>query len=246
MIKKILILSAALCGILPLIAGATPVGDIASQHVQGWRTSGIYSWNYSYDIAFQSQDLVIDIDICLYNDDPGAAILKQWEDGIEQIWSNAFDIVDGDLLYDMAFNVDWVLTPAEADFNVRVVAGNGTSNMLTWYTDDSGGWPDSYLDEIAAHEFGHMMGLYDEYPGGAVNPATGLIRPDSIMGQNLTRPQSDHYSDFLSWLSLNSGREFSLIFDGGEHHYPVPEPATILLLSSGIIGLAGARRKFKK
>lgn len=45
------------------------------------------------------------------------------------------------------------------------------------------------------------------------------------------------------WTSLSSGNE---ILGYSEGHAYVPEPATMLLLGSGLIGLWGFRRKFKK
>lgn len=237
-------LSLILLCVIPATSLASPISDIGTQYVSNYLTSGIYGWYSSYDILFQNQDLILDIDIDLVGDDPGSALISTWEQGIESIWSNAFDIFDGTYLYDTVFNVDWV--NSGADHTVNVHSGTGPVNMLNWYTDNPSGWPNSYHDEIVAHEFGHMFGLYDEYVGGAVNPSAGLIRPDSIMGQNLTSPHADHYDDLLGWLAIESGRSLSLVADTGSHYAPVPEPATMLLLTSGLVCIVGFRRKFKK
>ena len=81
--------------------------------------------------------------------------------------------------------------------------------MLNWYTDRPGGWGNEYQDEIAAHEAGHMLGLYDEYNGGAVNPYTHLITTNSIMA-DLGPPRERHYQGMLEWLRTKSGRDLSL------------------------------------
>jgi hypothetical protein len=50
---------------------------------------------------------------------------------------------------------------------------------------------DWYLTEerlgVAAHEGGHLLGAYDEYTGGAVDPVSNKIEENSIMGQNLAK-----------------------------------------------------------
>ncbi len=56
----------------------------------------------------------------------------------------------------MSVKVHWVTTGAY--HVVAVHAGSGGTDESNWYTMDPG--------NIAAHEFGHMLGLPDEYASG--------------------------------------------------------------------------------
>lgn len=221
------------------------INDINVESVSYGVTSGSFGWQASYDISFINQDLIIDVDVFLTGDDAGDSLKAIWKQGIEGLWSNAFDIFDGSYYYDTLFNVDWFNTSVGADHTVNVHNGNGNVNLGNWFTGNPSGWGYANQDRIAAHEFGHMIGLFDEYTGGALNPA-GLIRSNSIMGQNLTSPQSDHFNAFTGWLSDKSGiNSLSVVADSGLHNYQlsVPEPSSFAIFMLGMIGLAFRRIK---
>jgi hypothetical protein len=197
--------------------------------ITGNRYSSPYSWNYSYDIGLFDDVLMVDLDIKMVGD-VDSSVLNKWESGIEDVWStNRFDVP-------ITFNVDWVDT--DYDQYVYTVEGSGRSTMHKWYEDDDG--------RLAAHEAGHMFGLYDEYWGGATDPETGLAGTGGLM-HTLSGLTLDHYyKDFLGWYD---GIDFS---DNGSRDFPsngsnpVPEPTTMLLMGIGLL-LTGSlgRKRFK-
>lgn len=207
-----------------LFTSAASAFEIPWETETGFLRSGTYGWRYSYDIGFFNSTLMIDVDILLYGTDPGLPLRTRWESGIETIWStDRFDVP-------ILFNVDWVTTTTAADYDVRVIDGTGRWDMLDWYTIGAGGWGDAYQEEVAAHEFGHMIALWDEYAGGAIDPVTGLINTGGLMATLDGRTLDYYYAAFLSW--YDERRPASL-----------PEPSTILLIGSGALVLAFFRRR---
>lgn len=199
------------------------------EHVSGSRYSAPYGWAYSYDIGFIDDALRVDIDIALHGAAVADALLSRWESGIESIWStNRFSVP-------ILFNVDWVTLGY--DYLVRVVDDGGRWNMRTWYTVGAANWGDSYQEEVAAHEYGHMLSLWDEYTGGAVNPATGLVGTGGLMHTLSGGTLDSYYDPFLDWYEARIGE-----VDSGEP-IPTPEPSTFLLLGSGLLAVAVARRR---
>ena len=204
------------------VLGANPLASVSYENVTGSVSADNgYGWNYSYDIGYGFADFTpytqtdgpevkVRVDVQLTGDDPGSSLKDTWQTGVYDIWSDKYAIQNGSDSYPIEFSLNWVT--ANADQTVNVVYATGRDNMTTWYTDLSG-WGNSYQDEAAAHEYGHMLGLYDEYSGGATDPTTHQVT-SYLMG-TLDGTVAQYYYNFvLNWLQgKNPGASLSLAAD---------------------------------
>lgn len=117
-----------------------------------------------------------------------------WLKNIHDVWDDKFDIRHKQCKSGSKKCCAWRL---RVSVNWSDAAGDKTVYAVwaqDWERSDAQDW---YLTEnrqgLAAHECGHLLGAYDEYTGGAVDPATNKIEDDSVMGQNLTKGKDRHF-----------------------------------------------------
>jgi hypothetical protein len=169
----------------------------------------IYGWQAAYAIAETACTLQVTVRIRLNPDaDVTAAELAglqaTWEQGIEQRWSNRFEIIrsSGDCAcsrYAVTFDVQFVTS--NEHHTVRVRRGPARSNMTTWDTADDAG--------AASHEFGHMLGLPDEYADPSC-PDRVVATDNSIMRTNGGDPMNRHYQPLAVWISNRTCCNYSV------------------------------------
>jgi hypothetical protein len=143
-----------------------------------------HSWTvsecvYSWTAAFLQADTHVAVRIQLVPDAGiSAATLANlqttWRDGIISKWSDRFDCTapNGERRR-ITFDVQWVTS--NPHHIVRVQTGPARSNMTTWDTTDSA--------DVAAHGFGHMLGLPDEYSDPAC-PGRSPVNTGTVMDDN--------------------------------------------------------------
>jgi len=162
------------------------------------KTPNGFAWNYGYDINFEDSTLIVRVAINLI---PASGITRPeldrvkplWEEGIERIWSNRFELETTEggrypIVIDVSFR------GPKFHHEVIVRPGSGPSDELNWNILDS--------PELVAHEFGHMIGMYDEYENGALAPQDAVIDPSSIMTSNPGKDAATHarhYERFRRW-----------------------------------------------
>ena len=107
---------------------------------------------------------------------------------------------------------------------------------------------------------GEYLDFYDYYYGSTWLVPTkwesynnGVIGTAGMAwwGAYNTNTQEELDADIASWMTAEERWRFSARLDGElffteSYRPPIPEPTSMLLFGSGIIGLAGLRRKFKK
>lgn len=167
------------------------------------RADGGFLWDVKYELGFDGGAFTVRTRIHLTGDNPGA-LAQTWEQGIESIWNNKYCLSDGTRDYAINFDVQFV-GAGDEHYDVAVTAGYGRDDMLDWSTQSS--WGPDYQDDLAAHEYGHMIGCFDEYAGGAtyrnfaeggtiMSDLTDTLRPNYMNS-------IDYYADYFTGENLS-------------------------------------------
>ena len=253
-----LVLTVLLVGLAPPAAAHYITG---SENVSGNRrtdaytldgkTYGPFAWDFKYDRSFDGKRLTKDVEIKFafdtdlgFTDEQRKAYGLNAEREIESIWNGQFIIRDGALggvVFALAVDVT---LGGPFDQTVRVHlkedpdSGN-VYNMTNWYINDKNG---DFTDtpESKAHEFGHMLGLFDEYIGGAVDKfPTPTLSDVGLMG-TVTRPKMlaryyQQYLDYMQILNPEADHAFRLVY--------VPGPPAIVLLGVALAAVYTRARR---
>lgn len=229
-----------------------------------------FSWDISYEAIFDGSSLVKHVEIdFLFKDVLGytPAQKASWkadtEAAIESIWNNKFRIVDTAngksyaLIVDVTqegyprdglpnvFDQAVTVLPQPSDCASRPNDLACRDNMLNWFATSTG--------VTRAHEFGHMLGLYDEYVGGAVDKANNpTLSDDGLMGLGALSETPAFYAryfqsylDFVKGVPLADYQRLAgaNVTAGQFVLVAVPEPSTwaMLVVGSMMLGF-GVRR----
>lgn len=190
---------------LPGAFASASIDSAAIETVAGRITAeNGFAWPYGYDISCDGHRILVLVAVKLI---PHAGITsldlervkRQWEASIEGIWSRRYAVktVDGrqyPIVIDVTFN--------DRRFHHQVIVrpGGGRSDALNWNIMNP--------PAMAAHEFGHLLGVFDEYWPGATNPESRLVDTTSIMTCNVVsggKTYERHYQRILAWFREKNG-----------------------------------------
>jgi hypothetical protein len=156
------------------------------------------TWRAAFDIEMNAEPRIIvhvAVRPVLASDStrPGLeAAISRWEPEIERLWSGRLDVATESLR--IPIDLDLHFNSLKPHHTVVVRRRGRRTDELNWGLDSP--------SEVVAHEIGHMLGAYDEYRGGGIDPETQLTDPKSIMSSgargNLVYPR--HLRLVLKWV----------------------------------------------
>lgn len=134
-----------------------------------------------------------------------------WRRMIRRMWSRQYQIraLDADCpcsAFDVDVDVEWVARGNE-HHQVDVHSGCDPDNV------NAANWYMGMTDYIAAHEFGHLLGLDDEYWGSCIVTSAQSIMwgSDAVhLTTGAGTVQLFHYHHFAEWLAENRCCRFEI------------------------------------
>ena len=125
--------------------------------------------NVSYDFRSFADGVEVHVPIYAHPADASDEVVSRWADGIDATWNDQFEITRNGDRFPLTFHPEF---SRERKGNENIVgdAGAGPADSRYWQTidkhsiDPTKGLNDRHsVENAAAHEFGHLMGIPDEY-----------------------------------------------------------------------------------
>jgi len=183
-----------------------------------------YGWEVCYEAEIKSGHFTVTRKID-FNGIGGASASnkqkKKWKKEIESIWNKKFKIhrknckrgdtcdcyaEQGCCSYAISILCEWGGGQGKkTELHPGACDPKGWGTPLWWYShtwwEDAKGVPST----VRAHEFGHQIGMYDEYPAGACDPLRLFPDvPDSIMSAG-RQVFERHFKEFHDWFHGKAG-----------------------------------------
>jgi hypothetical protein len=185
---------------------------------KGWELKKDFEWRTKYEILYRRSELRIRVRIKFSGETPTAAHKQIWRDGIANRWNGKFHIEND---HRLALVFEPVFTEVLAHHTVKLhkppIVRENSSN---WYVgptanSDPSKPPDTTTGDTAAHEFGHLVGLEDEYRLTAAefkrlvgrDPTAADQDPDigytvpRLMSAGQADVEERHLKPFIDWLN---------------------------------------------
>lgn len=185
---------------------------------KGWKLKS-FSWRAKFDTEYARTELRVQVRIKLTGEPVDRRHIAIWRTGIEAAWNGAFHVTNGrrrlPVVFEPIFNTYDHHTTIE--LHKPPIVREDSGNWYAGPTANGGATQDTTDGPTAAHEFGHLIGMRDEYnmtaadfraltgtappPGPA--PASGYSTT-TIMGTAGTGPvDRRHVQPFVDWLNAS-------------------------------------------
>jgi hypothetical protein len=192
-----------------------------------WLPTGVnYGWSVAYDVEIKSGRFSVTRKID-FNFIGGASASgkqrKKWKAEIESVWDKQFKIHrkdckrgdkcdcpadQGCCAFAIRIVCEWAGGQGkQVDLHKGANQASGWGTALWWYSHTWWEVPAGVPATVRAHEFGHQIGAYDEYPEGACDPARAYTNVKSSVMSSGSFVYDRHFQDFHDWFKSKAAGE---------------------------------------
>jgi hypothetical protein len=179
-----------------------------------------FEWTSRYEILYMRTALRIRVRICFSGEKATDTHKRMWLSGIHNRWNGKFHL-ENDRRMALVFEPIFVTSDEHQTVKLHKGPPVARADMTNWTAGpNANGGPlnkDSTSADTAAHEFGHMVGLEDEYQlpesefkrllgrdptPGDLDPAVGY-RGGALMGSSAGDVEARYLPPFVDWINAH-------------------------------------------